>query len=191
MRSHIADSRGRASANQDRRRALHYDIGGAGTDAHIANSGCRHARNNDGRAAGRYYGTSHMRYHPGHHRASMHIRDSRGRRHTASFRVPVGPKDPVLCSELPRGLPRSMTVFRLMRRCLAGSLVGRSNFSRPGCIHSEKPSRARNALSVIGPAAIAWPDSRSRRSLFAISLCKAAKNNEGIRDVRTVQQIRA
>ena len=90
MRSHIADSRGGASTNQDRSRALDYDIGGAGTDAHIANSGCRHARNNDGRAASRYYGTSHMRYHPGHHWAGMHIRDSRGRRHTASLRVPCG-----------------------------------------------------------------------------------------------------
>ena len=152
MRSHIADSRGRASANKDRSRALHYDIGGAGTDAHIANSGCRHARNNDGRAASRYYGTSHMRYHPGHHRAGMHIRDSRGRRHTASFRVPVGPKDLVLCSELPRGLPRSMTVFRLMRRCLAGSLAGRSNF-QPSRVYALRPKAISRSKCSFGN----WP----------------------------------
>src|ERR1700676_219930 len=155
MRSHIADSRGRASANQDRSRALQYDIRGTGTDAHIANSGGRHAGNNDCRAARRYYRTSHMRYDPGHHWTGMHIRDSRGRRHTASFREPVGPKTSSYAQnyrEVYRGQwlysgPYDGAAKQFQRSRVYAKRSANADVLPVG--DSERPSRARNALSAI------------------------------------------
>jgi hypothetical protein len=178
MRGQIADSRGRASADQDRSRALHYDIGGAGTDAHIANSGCRHARNNNGRAASRYYGTPHMRYHPGHHWAGMHIRDSRGRRHTASSRVAVEPNDLVL-------LPRITERFAAVNDCVAvDATVPRwqpdmAKQFQPSRVYALRPFRkgiSRSKRSFGNwPAAIAW----ARFPVAKKPFChQAAKNNK-------------